>query len=68
MKKNNKRILNLVMVLALSAAMLVGCAATPKQAAAEPHDHSHEPAVSFELLENTGGVLSLKINPELAVH
>ena len=68
MKKNNKRILNLVMVLALSAAMLVGCAATPKQAAAEPHDHSHEPAVAFELFENAGGVLCLKINPELAVH
>ena len=67
--KTKKRILTLVMVLALSAALLIGCAA-PKQAAVESHDHGHghEPAVELVMDQVSGGVLCLKINPEIALH
>lgn len=69
MKKNNKKIFNLMMVLALSAALLAGCAATPK-AAVETHNHDHEQEAFLARLmdQSAGGVLCLKINPEIAVH
>ena len=59
--KKNRNLLTAILVLALSAALLVGCA--PVQHAAE------HPAASAALSEATaGGVLCLKINPEIALH
>lgn len=69
-----KKILSLVLVLVLSAALLVGCAA-PSQTAAVPQAPVAEEAVTSEpavqVAEEpklTGGVLCVKINPEIAVY
>ena len=69
-----KKMFTLIAVLALSAALLIGCAAAPKTASIpQPSEEINtvqaEPA---ELLaaepKLTGGVLCLKINPEIALH
>ena len=66
-----KKITVCILVLALSAALLVGCA-YPAQKVALPQE-SKRIEVLPELSElaapvATGGVLRLKINPEIAVH
>ena len=68
-----KKLLSLVLVLALSAALLVGCAA-PSQTAAAPQVQAEAPAEPVsagkpaEEPRRTGGVLCVKINPEIALH
>lgn len=54
-----KKFLSVIFVVALSAALLLGC--TPQQASAP----SIAPVV---MQEAEGGVLCLKINPEIAIH
>lgn len=69
-----KKILSLIFVLALSASLLLGCTPAPQAfvptPAREETVHPAEPVtqvtVQPELL--TGGVLCLKINPEIALH
>ena len=59
--KKNKSILSLILVLALSAAFLLGCSPLPMAAEHPEAVHTHEePAL--------GGVLCLKVNPEIALH
>ena len=70
-----KKLLSLILVLTLCTALLIGCGAHPQNAAA--HQHSHA-AQSIEIIPEavqlaeqtpiTGGVLCLKINPEIALH
>lgn len=70
-----KNLFSQILVFALCAALLVGCAIPPQNAAT--HQHSHEehsveivPQVKqvSEVVQHAGGVLCLKINPEIAVH
>ena len=64
-----KKLTTLILVLALSTALLIGCAAPAPTVAREEHIHPEEimqAQIQPELL--TGGVLRLKINPEIAVH
>lgn len=65
-----KKLFTFVFALALSAGLLVGCALPAQNAAA--HQHSQE-SHSIEILPElaqlaAGGVLRLKINPEIALH
>ncbi len=55
-----KKILSVIFVFVLSAALLLGCA--PQQASVP----AVAPAAALE--EAAGGVLCLKINPEIAIH
>ena len=59
--KKNKNFLVVILALALSAALLVGCA--PKQQAAVLPEAAHVVEESVP-----GGVLYLKVNPEIALH
>ena len=65
--KNKKRIVSLVLALSLVAALLVGCG-TPQQAATHTHEHVHQLEEQVPEVSPLGGVLCLKINPEIAVH
>jgi len=60
-----KKYLSLILVLALSAALLIGCAA-PVQTAASEETAPVQSVLQPQVL--TGGVLCLKINPEIALH
>lgn len=55
-----KKVLSVILILALSASLLLGC--TPQQEAAVPV------AVPVTAEPSAGGVLCLKINPEIALH
>ena len=61
--KKNKTFLTVILALALSAALLMGCAPQP-QAAAELEA---APVATEEAAASTG-VLYLKVNPEVALH
>ena len=61
-----KKLTTLILVLALSAALLIGCAA-PTQIAPQAMQHTASLEIQPQL-QLTGGVLCLKINPEIAVH
>lgn len=64
-----KKMTTLILVLALSAALLIGCGAPTPQAAIPAASQTleilPEPAAAPQ---TTGGVLRLKINPEIALH
>ena len=59
--KKNKNFLIVILALALSAALLVGCA--PKQQAEALPEAAHMVEESIP-----GGVLFLKVNPEIALY
>lgn len=61
-----KKLTAFILVLALSAALLIGCAA-PAPTAHEEHIHP-ETLMEIQPEALAGGVLRLKINPEIAVH
>lgn len=69
-----KKILTLISVLALSAALLVGCAFPVQKIAATEHTRGEhieiQPDVASlsQITQAAGGVLCLKINPEIALH
>lgn len=64
-----KKLVTFVLTLALCASLLIGCAA-PANNDSHPHSHNHaeEVAVPASNAEALGGVLLLKINPEIALH
>ena len=62
--KKNKTFLTVILALALTAALLMGCAPQP-QAAAEPEA---APAPVAAEAVTPAGVLYLKVNPEIALH
>ncbi len=64
-----KKLTTFVLVLALSAALLIGCTA-PQQTAAVAEAHNAQVEIQPELQPEklAGGVLRLKINPEIALH
>ena len=68
-----KKLTTFVLILALSAAFLIGCTA-PQQSAAvaeEPqalHTAQVEIQPELQIEKLAGGVLRLKINPEIALH
>ena len=69
-----KKILSLIFVLALSASLLLGCTPAPQAfvptPAKEETVHPAEPVTQVTVQPEplTGGVLCLKINPEIALH
>ena len=62
-----KKILSLIVVLALSAALLVGCG-VPAQKDAATQTHTTTLSQKDSQMQPAGGVLFLKVNPELALH
>lgn len=63
-----KKLVAFVLTLALCASLLIGCAAP---ANTHSHDNSHNPAEEIAAPASqteAGGVLLLKINPEIAIH
>lgn len=65
-----KKFLSLIFVLALSASLLFGCASLPQASIPAEKVHAAESAtqISIQPEFSTGGVLCLKINPEIALH
>lgn len=70
-----KNLLTQIFVFALSAALLVGCAVPTQNTAAHQHPqegHSIEIVPELnqlsEVVQSAGGILRLKINPEIALH
>ena len=62
-----KKIVSLIVVLALSAALLIGCSVpTQKHTATQTHPNTLS-REDFEV-PSAGGVLFLKVNPEIALH
>lgn len=64
-----KKLFGFILVLAFSASLLMGCGAPASNATQEQQAHLRKSAqaeIQSELL--SGGVLCLKINPEIALH
>ena len=62
-----KKILSLIVVLALSTALLIGCSVpAQKNASAEPAMITLNQTASQT--QPVGGVLCIKVNPEIALH
>ena len=62
-----KKLLSLILVLALSAALLIGCAA-PVQTVTPAANTAFADTAPAQPELPAGGVLCLKINPEIALH
>ena len=64
-----KKLFTLTLTLVLCAALLIGCGApTNNTAHDDSHIHMEEILIPAPTVKAAGGVLSLKINPEIALH
>lgn len=67
-----KKVVSFILVLMLSVALLAGCAeAKPEAASVQPQQETAPKAETVEQAEVevlSGGVLCLKVNPEIALH